>query len=169
MFLEVPSGNLRQGDICGIKAFPLWDISATAEVTFPNGVDHLQLPAWHQVLEDDGLRLVVVCSHDCDLENPRSRTGLLIAPLVKVPANPNEDRFERIMASAVTTDDVFEYINLFPLTINHVHAAAEFSAITHIAQIRTAIEMLAGNKRAEMTEDTRAAFKKKLAAFLGRP
>jgi len=122
-------------------------------------------------------RLVVVCSYDCDIENPRSRSGILIAPVM--PLSPRDVRLQEILASGTPQEDEdgnlsFSYLNLFPLSLprlegDDTHAMADLSAITSMAPAPLAIDRLLASKKFELTEDTRKAFRTKLAVFVGRP
>lgn len=60
---------------------------------------------------------LVVCSHDCDIENVRDRAGLAVAPL-DVPSLPwpgGDARWETLRSSWEPTGDAFEFGHLFPL------------------------------------------------------
>lgn len=171
-FIETPGQELRQGDICGVTAFPTWNVEQTREVLGSDGtVKQLLLPTHDRLATQNDQKLVVVCSHDCDIENPRQRFGLLLAPLVPIPAGPNETEMRNaIMNSGVLTNDAYEYINFFPLTINNGdQVVVDFSAITHFARARQTVDALLANKIAELTDEARADFRLKLGAFFGRP
>lgn len=130
------------------------------------------LPNWDRVekLEDDFL--VVVCTQCCDIENPRARTGIAIAPLMRVPARPGDERYDRIMSSSQT--DVlgrYEYVNLFPLELaveGRTPVVADFSAITTMAPMSEATERLLEGRRFSMGTDERTAFREKLGFMFGR-
>jgi len=122
--------------------------------------------------ELSGSVAVAICSHDCDVENPRSRTGIIVAPLCKVPARPGEDLYARILASGDTSTEL-NYINLFPFVHKQgdttLEAVIDFSAITSIAKAEKALPMLAKSRVLGCDDDTREAIGRKLAMFFGRP
>lgn len=170
------SGPLRQGDICVIPAFPIWDIKrATRQVGSNDVTESLGLPR-HRTIEWDSLSgavPVAICSHDCDLENPRDRTGIIIAPLIRVPASPTDPRFEEIMASGVIGREV-HYTHLFPISYvgqsdETVNAVIDFSALTSMAKAEAAIQKLQPSKVLECDDETRQAIRTKIALFLARP
>jgi hypothetical protein len=108
--------QLRQGDVCSVQNFPRWTLDSTKVNTAKSAF--MVVEAWDRPLEsDDGGRLVVVCSYDCDIENPRGRAGLLLAPVMKMPASPGSQREADILASDVRRDGQIGYANMFPLLL----------------------------------------------------
>lgn len=108
--------QLRQGDVCSVPNFPRWTLDSTKVDTAKAAL--LVVEAWDRPLESDGGgRLVVVCSYDCDIENPRGRAGMLLAPVMKMPASPDSQREVDILASAVRRDGQIGHANMFPLLI----------------------------------------------------
>jgi len=168
--------SLRQGDICLIKGLPLWNLGSSNTMADPQGVlTHFVIPP-HKALQWDeltGAVAVAVCSHDCDIENPRSRTGIIVAPVVKVPASVGTDAHAQIMASGDLSDGL-DYVHLFPVYLqdnegNDQPAVIDFSAMVTIAKADVASGMLAGGKRFVMDEPHREAFRTKIALFFARP
>lgn len=175
LLADNPSDTLRQGDVCTVDHFPQWDVEKSPSLTLPNGTVGIQLAAWSPVQSaPGGGHLVVVCSHDCDVENPRSRTGILLAPLVKVPASHASPEYERIMGSGEVAGEELAYINFFPLELpveegDPSAVVADFSAIIAMGRPSSAIPKLVSTKLFEMDDFARSNFKTKLAAFVGRP
>lgn len=177
---EVRGTALRQGDVCEVDFFPLWAVSRDPYVVAGGAYKGIQVGEFSQVARSSvtqGKRLAIVCSYDCDLENPRARKGILIAPLVPVP-NSHRD-FNEITASSeprIAEDGhpVFSFVNYYPLDLGEIlpgessFAAAEFSAITTVASPKDASEMLEAGKIFEMTDAQRVSFRTKLAVFVGR-
>lgn len=175
MTWSVGAGGLRQGDICVMPAFPIWDLDRTQRQVGPRDVTEGWVMPRHKAMEWEPLSgsvAVAVCSHDCDLENPRERTGVIIAPLVKVPARPGDERYERIMASGDTTTAI-NYVHLFPVMHSDedrvIEAVIDFSAMTSLAKSESAVQLLLQTRVLSCDEDTRASIARKLALFLGRP
>lgn len=164
--------QLRQGDVCSVPNFPRWTLDSTrVDVARP---PLLIVEAWDRPLEsDDGGRLVVVCSYDCDIENPRGRAGLLLAPVMKMPASPGSQQEADILASEAVRDGKIGYANLFPLLLptepENQTAVADFSAMATLASAKDANTALTVTRRFTMDSSMRLAFKEKLALFLYRP
>lgn len=181
MFNSALQENLRQGDICELDLFPHWNLGTALTVSGGSGATHLQLPAMPKVLPSKlhpERSLAVVCSYDCDLENPRERTGLLIAPVLAL--SEKNARYDLIVGSAYlqTSDDgqkYFNYLQYFPLEIGHVTCVntvmgvVDFSAITSFGRAIDAVKLLKERKLHELADDERVAFRAKLATFVGRP
>ena len=163
---------LRQGDICEVSKFPLWTIHSS-EIESGAFADGILIPAWPRVAKRSGKSLVAICSHDCDVENPRGRTGVLVAPLIPVPASPGDaDRFEKIVRSGVMVDSSYAHINLFPLGLDDILGGThviDMSALITLAPSEKALQQLESQKVAEMSDEMRTHFKQKLASFVGRP
>lgn len=179
-FELVPGADLRQGDVCTVEHFPRWDLAQAMNSTMADGTaKYIQIPTWDRVAQPVASRerLVVVCSYDCDIENPRARSGILIAPIL--PVSARDPRLNDIMASGTPQGDAagqlsFSYLNLFPLSLpspegSKTYVTADLSAITSIAPAPLAIDRLLGSKKFELTEVARKAFRTKLAVFVGRP
>lgn len=171
-----PSGELRQGDVTSVPFFPQWDFTKSFQIVGEDGIRALQMSAWSSVQKsEDGRDLVVICSHDCDVANPRQRTGILLAPIVKVSASPGDARFDQIMNSqSPSPEGLFTQIQVFPLVLPAGDIAVQAYAIDFSAMISVgckdgAIPELLAHKLHEMNDATRKAFKTKLAAFVGRP
>lgn len=169
-----PSGSLRQGDICAIPHFPKWDVEESSVLFKGDTQTSIQMDAWNRVHRiETGEHLVVVCSHDCDVDNPRQRSAIIVAPLIKVPASAGDPRYEEIMGSGDMTGEL-SWINLFPLRIDleeedNTDVVADFSALTSMGRAEPAIRQLADSKILEMDDELRSNFKKKLGSFFGRP
>lgn len=80
MFVASPSVELRQGDVCTVPFFPVWTVDSSAYLP-PEGPPLVAVKDAWRILECEAGKLVSVCSYDCDLENPRDRSGILLAPL----------------------------------------------------------------------------------------
>ncbi|GAB3603247.1 hypothetical protein [Microbacterium aureliae] len=171
----VEGESLRQGDICFIKGLPLWNLSASSTQADPQGVlTHFVIPP-HKALQWDELTgsvAVAICSHDCDVENPRSRTGIIVAPLIKVPASIGSTAYNQIMASGDVSERI-DYVNLFPLLLagggEERAAVVDLSALVTVAKADVGVELLAANRKYVMEDTARDAFRTKLALFFARP
>jgi hypothetical protein len=129
--------------------------------------------SWSQPLAlQDGQRLVVVCSYDCDLENTRARAGILLAPLMPLPAPPGSEKALDIMASNVPVDSKIRHVSMFfiPIEVGSAErlAIADFSAMMTLCPAKDAVSTLSASKYGEMTEEVRIQFQDKLALFTTR-
>jgi hypothetical protein len=129
--------------------------------------------SWSQPLASaDGRRLAVVCSYDCDLEKPRARAGVLLAPLMPLPAPPGSEKAQSIMTSNVPVDDKIAHVSMFfiPIEIGEGErlAVADFSSMMTLCPAKDAVAELLAHKYKEMTEDVREQFQDKLALFTTR-
>jgi hypothetical protein len=164
--------QLRQGDVCSVPSFPRWTPESTkVDNTRPA---LLVVEAWDKPMKsDDGGHLVVVCSYDCDFVNPRDRAGVLLAPVMKMPASPGSTREAEILASDIVRDGKIGYANLFPLLLpaesENQLAVVDFSSMATLASVEAALAALTARRFFTMTSTTRLAFKEKLALFLHRP
>ena len=166
--------QLRQGDVCTVRDFPKWKLDSPRVDTASPVL--LVVEAWGRPIRSaDGGALVVVCSYDCDLENPRNRSGVLLAPLVKLPASDGSPEAARIIASATVEDGKLGYANFFPLPLRSAEAAeeqwavADFSSMATLASAKEAIAALTSTRSHTMTDETRIWFQTKLSLFLHRP
>lgn len=170
MLPDDPEADLRQGDICALEHLPVWDVLRSAPLGGPLE-GHVQMPTWKSIARDSANRcLVVVCSQCCDLENPRGRAGVLIAPLMKVPAKSGDDRHAEIVASIrPDTEGAYHYVNLAPLQLEDgTELVAELSALTTMAPALEAVRKLKDGRIGRLTDDYRREFRIKLAFMLGR-
>ena len=174
--------ELRQGDICEIDAFPLWDLIGTLQTTQSDGrISHLMIPEFKRCAPSNvtpGKKLVAVCSYDCDIENPRGRSGLLIAPLIGVKTSHRD--YARLAACGepiyVPESDTYTYqfVNHFPysgvraLAGDAAIAELEFSAMTTVGPAAAAAETLLKSKVHEISDEDRLRLQKKLAVFTSR-
>lgn len=171
LFLDAPSNELRQGDICFDWPVPKWQLSGYMVASEPAAErSTMALVSVHS--KGDRLPLVV-CSHDCDLENPRSRSGVVVAPLLRWPdASMGSETSLGIISSYVPQDDgAYEYINLYPIKLPldpPDYRVVDFSSLTSIGSPVKSIPMLLNAKRFEMTDGARENFSNKLAAFFIR-
>jgi hypothetical protein len=171
--------QLRQGDVCSVPSFPRWTPDSTKVDTARPAL--LVVEAWDRPMKsNDGGRLVVVCSYDCDVANPRDRAGVLLAPVMRMPAPHGSPREAEILASDVVRDGKIGYANLFPLllptesedqpgVVEDQPAVADFSSMATLASAEAAIAALRATRFFTMTSSMRVAFKEKLALFLHRP
>lgn len=177
MFIDPPQPALRQGDLAIVEAMPTWHVGNTGITRSGNQqIVAMQLPLAKTVPLDSDGRLVMVCSHSCDIENPRNRSGLLVAPIIKVPAGEQKekDRWTRIVSSHSPNDDnAFEYTHLFPVelpaALGGSWAVVDFSSIISMGKAADAAEVLTANKAAELSDEYREKLQLKLAVFVGAP
>lgn len=175
MFAAEFSAPLRQGDICVVPHFPQWSLDGASTVTAPDGTTSMLVPRLSRVLRarnGDG-DLVIVCSHSCDVENPRGRTGLLLAPLM--PLSERHKDFDGIMASHTPADGTYSFLPLFPFELPEgengegIFASADLSSVITLAKLQPAIDLLSRSKRYELSDEARTLFRTKLGAFISRP
>ncbi len=178
MFTQTPSSELLQGDLAAVEALPVWQLKATG-VTRDGDEQILsvQLPLARTVpVPDNGGRLVMVCSHSCDIENPRSRSGLLVAPVIKVPASEQKEgsKWQEITSSHSPDEKHrWSYSHLFPVELpDHLGghwAVVDFSSLISMGKAAEAAEVLGGAKLAQLSDDFRVKLQTKLAVFVGAP
>lgn len=194
MFTDQPSsGELRQGDICFEWPFPFWNLNSY-QVSKQVTTGSLNSAVVNLLASGDSLP-VAICSHDCEVENPRGRTGLSLAPLLPWPYSdlgsdesleliqshvPGELQIDnRTVADAGVqaradseSPRAYGFINLFPVNLGSTETNGwryiDFSAITAIGPPRKIKGQLLKGKRFEMEDETRDRFKAKLAAFFSR-
>jgi hypothetical protein len=168
--------GLRQGDVCLVDQFPVWNIAEVAVTTRANGSVELALPnlANAQGLQDRPGHLVVVLTHDCDLENTRNRAGVLLAPLVRL--NTRQPGFEDIIKSGapVSSDEnsvEWSFLSGYPIPVAGAEsgwAIADFSRATTMAPAGQAVSRLIASKVWEMTDEERDLFRSKFASYFNR-
>lgn len=174
MFEPRISESLRQGDVSSVADFPQWTVkSSPVHQQAGQRKIGLLVEAWgHPLALPKGRRLVVICSYDCDLENPRARAGILLAPLMRLPAQPGSDQEQSIMASNTPVDNKVAHVSMFFLPIEiaskETLAIVDFSSMMTLCPAREAMEELRANKYREMTETVRQQFQDKLALFTTR-
>lgn len=174
--------DLRQGDVCMIDVFPSWDNAQAPRIMTGNKISGVQLSAWPKIsraASDNASVLVSVCSYDCDLENPRSRWGVALAPLIPL-ARQHKD-YENLISSGTPLlegeDISFNYLNTFPYPENSsfidarnekTAAMADFSAISHMGKAKEVIELLKSRVVYRLDDETRVNFQTKIAMFMAR-
>ena len=165
------TAELRQGDICFEWPFPKWQLNGYSVAADPSGGNpNVALIGLHE----QGAKLpLIICSHDCDLENWRARLGFVVAPVFQWPFPDlgSDDSLALISSGVLGEDGSYDYINLFPLKFSNDPAdwrVADFSGLTSIASPRKATPVLLKSKRFEMTDETRVNFGNKLASFFIR-
>lgn len=179
-FLASPTDELRQGDVCGSWVLPKWAFNSLELMTMPGKSPTGVRTGVHAQGEQ---LLVLVCSHDCEVENTRDRMGILVAPLFDPPYEDADPRAEAVRGSnrpkpsgAAGEDEKaeeFDFIHLYPVLVSQAAReprwlVADLSAITSMAPASKAVRALRDGKIAEMTDEEREAFQFKMAAFLAR-
>lgn len=163
---------LGQGDVCLLDHFPLWVPDRASVMIGPTHNDQVVLHSWDRVRRVGERYLVIVCSQDCDIENPRARTGILLAPLINPPASFHDARYDQIMASHEPHDGMYSWIQLFPAQLPPAmggqDVVADFSALTTMAKAEAAVTHLLARRTASLTEIGRTRLREKLAFFVGR-
>lgn len=175
----MPGGDLRQGDICEISFFPHWHSGTSSHLMMNGKITQIQLgPHKPLAASQSGKSLVVVCSYDCDIENPRGRKGLLLAPLIPIPQR--HPRYAELKQSNAPHRDEdgylsFQFVNHYAFSLGDVlppptdMGIAEFSAITSWGPPNDVIAELAAARVHRLSDDEREVFRTKLAVFVGRP
>lgn len=171
-FVDAPSDELRQGDICLEWPFPLWNLN-TFQVAVEVSSESRQRAVINLYARGNKLP-VVICSHDCEVENARTRAGLLVAPLLEwpFPSLETDDSLDLMNARVPNGNREYDYINWFPVNLqaatdNSWHVV-DFSAMTSVSPPHKIKSQLLSAKRFEFTEESRIEFKEKLAMFFGR-
>jgi hypothetical protein len=175
MFVTEAGALLRQGDLCYSWPFPRWQLNEYKVAGKPSGA--LTDAVVHVLNNGDALP-ALLCSHDCDVENPRDRMGLLLAPVLPWPFPDVGDDHSLDLRNSVGPDGdgEFSFINFFPLAVPSSDPTgeavewrvADFSGLMAVAPPRKVIPLLKKGKHLEMTDETRDQFRTKLAAFFGR-
>ncbi|UYL86884.1 hypothetical protein SEA_RAVENCO17_31 [Gordonia phage RavenCo17] len=171
LLTDLPEG-LRQGDICSVSAFPRWT-AASSSVLVGTSVG-LMVEAWDKPIRwTDDRFLVAICSYDCDVENPRARSGILLAPVMPMPAKAGSDREEEILSSNVAEDGKISYVNLFPLCLPRTDgtstpAVVDFSAVASMSSAKDAVTELKEHRHFSLASQTREEFQIKAALNLYR-
>lgn len=161
--------DLRQGDVCAVKDLPLWNLAKSSTVS-GGDASGLLIPSFNRGQMSNGQPLVAIVSQCCDLENPRSRTGIAVAPVMRVPASPGDRRFEGIVSSAtINAEGAYAYVNLFPLgAVAGQEAVVDFSAMLTIAPHAMASELLREGRILALEDEAREAMRLKLGYMFGR-
>lgn len=169
-----PGSELRQGDICALDYFPVWDLRTASPVGGALAGKHI-VSDWTRAIQVDDKYLVMVLTQCCDLQNPRGRSGVAVAALMKVPQSPGSDGYKAIMDSAERdAEGVMNYVNFFPLQVqtgdarSGGDAVVDFSTITTITPADLAVVMLQDARLQESDVDLRTKLRHKLAFSLGR-
>jgi hypothetical protein len=171
VFLSETTSELRQGDICYSWPIPRWLLTDYHVLMTAEGkVAKVQVGVYER-----GADLpLVLCSHDCDLENPRERAGFLVAPLRPWPfGDMSSDSSLELVGASKIQNGSYAYINLFPVYLPEARQdqgwhVVDFSSIMSVGPPPKLVPILRKAKHLEMTEEARLLFKRKLAAFLGR-
>jgi len=168
---------LRQGDLCVIPPIPVWNLKESLETSDRLGtVASRQLPVLRKrtIPHEDG-QIVVVCTHCCDIENPRGRQGVHVAPVFTPPVGERDaDRLAPIRRCGTIGDDGnYGFLTLFPLeearSEKYEFGVADFSLMMPIAPPKDAIEMLLDGKLSQMEDELRLQFRTKLAIYFSHP
>jgi hypothetical protein len=171
LFIDEPTNELRQGDICFEWPVPKWVLTGYQLISNP-GADNFSNSVLALHAKGEPVP-IVICSHDCDLENPRGRAGFLVAPLLHWPGWPSRvdmgsEQSLRIISSAKPSPGgAYDDINLFPVklpTDPPDWRLVDYSTITSISPPEKLIPILRAAKRYEMSDEGRASFADKLAA-----
>jgi hypothetical protein len=168
-FLPVPTSELRQGDVCYQWQFPKWQLNSYQVAFQPSAArPNSAIVSLHSKGE---ILPLIICSHDCDLENPRSRMGIIVAPVLSWPdSDQGSELSAKIQRSDVPGNDgAYAHINLFPIKIpRRDWRVVDFSALTSVSTPDKVVPALRLAKKYEMTDEAREKFSNKLAAFFIR-
>lgn len=171
-FVDALSDELRQGDICFAWPFPQWNMN-TFQVAIEVASDSRQRAITN--LHDRGAKLpIVICSHDCEVENSRTRAGLVVAPLLRwpFPSLESNSSLDLMHARVPSEKREYDYINWFPVNLRSADLddwrVVDFSAMSSMSPPHKIKSQLLATKKYELTEISRVEFKEKLAMFFGR-
>ena len=165
---DAPTGELQRGDVCGPLAFPSWRLTEYFSGNDQGSSSQRRLLV-HGVAEEDVYALI--CSHDCDVANPRDRRGILLAPVLPSPIRPDNERFPILEASAAPDGETWHYVNLFPIRLAGPESpllVADFSALTSAGPVSKASVILSEKRVAWLTNEFAVALERKLLVFIGR-
>ena len=174
MFLKELSDDLRQGDVCYDWVFPRWLLTEYLVASDASGPPSR---AVIHVLASGSNLPVMVLSHDCEIENPRNRIGLAVAPILPWPFGDDfgsDESLDLMRSKSLSPDSTYEYIQFFPVQVPEKEEAeptwqvVDFSGMMSASPARKVVPLLKARKRLEMLEETRGDLKLKLAAFFGR-
>lgn len=171
--VQPTNGHLRQGDVCVVSFFPLWDVTE-AGVQIAPGSQKAVLQMQDRMVQDDGAEggvLLAVCSQCCDLRRPKKRSGILVAPLRHPPIGPHDtERAEEIRRSIHPDHEGrWSHVSLFPLEVGDALVVVDFSRMTSMAPPKQATAQVLDSRRWSLIDDAREQFRKKVAALVGRP
>lgn len=183
MYAAGADSQLRQGDICAIEHIPIWYFTKASVLKSPGDTaDSIVIPTWDRAAKsEDGRSLVAVGSQCCDLENPAkgNRIGILVAPLMKVPASPakESEKYTEIMSSREVDPGIgaYRWMQLFPFLLpgsdgqDAIPVVADMSALTTMAPAPRAVDVLQRSRLWTLEDSERDLFRIKLAAMVGRP
>jgi hypothetical protein len=117
----------------------------------------------------------MVLSHDCEIENPRTRIGLSLAPILPWPYGDNygsDESLDLMRSGSLSADSTYDFIQFFPVQVEEGAESSwkvvDFSGMMSASPARKVVPMLKARKKLEMLEETRRDLKLKLAAFFGR-
>jgi len=119
----------------------------------------------------------MVLSHDCEIENPRFRIGLSVAPILPWPFENDygsDESLDLMRSGSLSADRTYDFIQFFPVQMREEEGAeprwkvVDFSGMMSASPARKVVPLLKAHKKLEMLEETRRDLKLKLAAFFGR-
>jgi hypothetical protein len=191
LFLDQPSAELRQGDVCYVDKFPKWTLDATY-LDLPN-VDKqiLAVDQMTRTAKDGDRHLVCVCSYDCELDNKTGRAGVLLAPIKPFPRTNSDESLqalrdcsrpigfgsmsdEEALQALETSDEMaFANYNFYPMRLKlgdvDQDCVVDFASIASLSDTKTAIPHLISTKQREMNDTARKFFQLKISLFIARP
>lgn len=178
-FVSVPAPNdLRQGDVLFGFHVPMWNLNDAQIVLSAQG----DTPARVVVgLHKRGPHPIIICSNDCDLDNKdKALLGVIVAPLLPWPYDVGSDNDTLLRSSTRVRDrggqSAYDYVSMWPVDVADpsVEGApvesrvAHFGAMTSVFPAGKVISALRLRPRLEMTDESRADFAAKLAAYFIR-
>jgi hypothetical protein len=174
LFLEEVSDELRQGDVCFDWVFPKWQLNEYQVAS--DASSGATNRAIIHVLASGASLPIMVLSHDCEIENPRTRIGLSVAPILPWPFGDHgsDESLDLMRSGSLSADSTYDFIQFFPVQLKEAEGAepswkvVDFSGLMSASPARKVIPLLKARKKLEMLEETRKDLKLKLAAFFGR-
>jgi len=174
---DVTPDDLRQGDVVYAGHMPYWNLNTAQMIQKSQSRPAAMIVALRQ---DPPLPILVV-SGDCELENPRSRMGVLVAPIMKWPnqvrdADSSARLWESIRRQGEPPNATYSYANFWPLKVPETDLGAQepqwmvadFSGMSTVSPAAKAIALFRERRRFEMDEEHRRLLQYKLAAYFLR-
>ena len=174
MFLD-PDGDLRQGDICELRALPVWHLNTTTEYgdSEGDGIVMMQVKPLTKAIARgvSGGILVAIASQCCDLR-PLKRTGVIVAPVRQAPeGGRNEELNNEIRASHEVYGNAYAHIGLFPISFPRDDDlyVIDMTLMTAMMPSDKALQTLTQTRVMQMEPEWRTLFRLKLGALMARP
>lgn len=118
--------------------------------------------------------MLALCAHDCEIENVRTRSGLLVAPIQRPPFKPESENWTTLLQADLPDEQgAYRHIHLFPVLIPMPHGEGElrvidFSRLVSVGPPEKVKAIFKQKRSFQMNEEDRGALQAKLSAFVSR-